>query len=416
MPAKSESSLARTVAAIFAMLFYQGYTMSINGIAAPWITESFHLSQSGIAALYAYISVSAIGALILSRFIDNVGRRRVLLWCMTATPLCALGAALSTNIFLFAGFEVLLYAFIGATVSGAVVMFAETLPITQRAKGQSYGGLALGLGAGLCVILMPLLSDAGWSWRWLLALSACGLLGLPAVAGIIPESERWESAAASGRTTGTRFGDLFGASYRARTIPLLICALLSQMAASAANNWSYYHAVSVVGLSAGVTSVMVILAGGLGLLGYPLGARFCESFGRVRTVVGFGLFITGGALFFYWGPPQHFAYPAAWLGTGFFWFTGAGNGAMVGANAAATELFPTSMRATVIGWFALISAGAAIISQALIALLAEPLGGLSNVVGYLALLATPSAVFFGLFIDETRGMSLEEASGEYQGS
>jgi MFS family permease len=83
------------VIAVVVMLFYQGFTMSINGVGAPWIAESFGLGESGIAQLYAWISISALGALILSRLADRAGRRRVLLWCMTATPLCALGTALS---------------------------------------------------------------------------------------------------------------------------------------------------------------------------------------------------------------------------------------------------------------------------------------------------------------------------------
>jgi MFS family permease len=403
---------AQTVAAIFAILFYQGYTMAINAIAAPWVARSFALSQSGIAAVYACISVSAIGALILSRYIDRLGRRRVLLWCMTATPLCALAAAVPAPLPLFVAFEIMLYGFIGATVSGSVVMFAEALPVEQRAKGQSYGGVALGLGAGLCVIFMPLLADAGYSWRWLLVLSGAGLLGLPLLASATPESAHWQRAAANGSTAASRFSDLFASRYRHRAVPLLASQLLSQIAAAAVMNWSYYHAVSVVGLPAAAASVMVLVAGGIGLLGYPLGARLCERFGRVPTVVVCDLLLSAGALWFYWGPPLHVAYPGVWLGIGFFWFTAAGNGAMVGTNAAATELFPTSVRATVIGWFTLVTAVAAVFAQGIMAALAVPLGGLSSVVGYLSLLATPSAVVFGMFIDETRGLALDMASQE----
>jgi hypothetical protein len=65
-----------------------------------------------------------------------------------------------------------------------------------------------------------------------------------------------------------------------------------------------------------------------------------------------------------------------------------------------------------IGWFTLINAIGAVSAQSAIALLALPLGGLSNVVGYLAMLSVPSAIIFGLFIDETRGLSLEVAAKE----
>ena len=288
----------------------------------------------------------------------------------------------------------------------------ESVPIAQRAQGQSYGGLAMGLGGGLCVALMPLLERAGYSWRWLLLLSVAGLSGLPFMMRVIPESSRWERAAASGATSGTSFSDVFTPRYRRRTVPIMVCALLGTIAGTAANSWSYFHAVSVAGLSAGAASVMMLSGGGLGMVGFPLGAWACERLGRVPTVVSSGLLVAAGALWFYWGPPAHLARPGLWLGAGFCWLTVAGNVSMVGGNAAATELFPTALRGTMIGWFTLIGAVGSVGAQAAIAILAHPLGGLSNVVGYLALLSVPSAVIFGLFIDETRGLSLEVAAKE----
>jgi len=48
----------------------------------------------------------------------------------------------------------------------------------------------------------------------------------------------------------------------------------------------------------------------------------------------------------------------------------------------------------------------------MIAALIGPLGGLTKVVRYLALLGIPSAVIFGTFIVETRGLPLEVAAKE----
>jgi MFS family permease len=263
---------------------------------------------------------------------------------------------------------------------------------------------------------MPLLERGGYSWRWLLVISAAGLFGVPFILRAIPESQRWERAAASGATRASSLADAFRKRYRHRALPIMICALLSATTGTAINSWSYFHAVSVVGLPAGMASLVVLIGGGLGMTGFPLAAWGCERVGRVPTVVTCGLLVTAGALFFYWGPPTHFALPALWLGAGFCWFTVAGNGAMVGGNAAATELFPTALRGTMIGWFTLINAIGALAAQSAIALLANPLGGLSNVVGYLAMLAAPSAIIFGLFIEETRGLSLERAAREESGN
>jgi MFS family permease len=401
-----------TVLALVAMLFYQGFAVAIVSVAAPWIGTSFHLDGAGIARLFAWISLSALGALALSRMIDRYGRRRMILGCMAAIPVCSIGSAISTTLTWFAIFQVGLYAVVGAAGSGCVIMLSEELPIDRRARGQSFGGLASAVGAGLCVFLIPIFVAEGWSWRWMFVLSAAGVAMLPAMARLLPESERWELSDASGITTRTRFYDVFQPLYRKRSITMIVCALAAAISTTGANAFGYYHAVSVVGQSAAGTSAMTIVAGGLGLLGFPLGAWSAERFGRVPTVVVFGIAITAGHLWYFWGPPSHFAWPLMWLSAGFFWFNVCDNGGTVASNAAATELFPTPLRGTMIGWFALVNAIGAVISNAAVAVLANAMGGLSIVVGALSIVGIPAAILFGMMIDETRGMSLEMAGKE----
>jgi MFS family permease len=45
--------------------------------------------------------------------IDRFGRRRMILWCLAAMPLCSIGAALSTNLIAFTAFQIALFAFAG---------------------------------------------------------------------------------------------------------------------------------------------------------------------------------------------------------------------------------------------------------------------------------------------------------------
>jgi MFS family permease len=403
-----------TVIALLAMLFYQGFAAAIISVAAPWIGKSFHLDGSGIARLFAWISLSSLGALALSRMIDRYGRRRMILWCMAAIPICSIGTAVSTSLAAFTVFQIALYAVVGASASGCIVMLSEELPIARRARGQSFGGLAASVGAGLSVFLMPIFDAYGLSWRWMFVISALGVAMLPAMARLLPESERWELSDASGINTRTRFYDVFQPLYRKRSITIIICALAASISTTGANAFGYYHAVSVVHMSSAATSTMTILAGGLGLLGFPLGAWTAERFGRVPTVVAFGIAITFGHLWYFWGPPTHLTWPLMWLSTGFFWFNLCDNSATVASNAAATELFPTPLRGTMIGWFALVGAIGAVISNAAVALLATKMGGLSIVVGTLSIVGIPAAILFGLMIDETRGLSLEMAAKEDQ--
>ena len=94
------------IVAIVILLIYQGYNLSIVGVASPWIAKSFALDQAKLAELFAWMSLSAFGSLILARLADRVGRRRIILSSLVLAPLCAAGAAVARNAALFALFEI----------------------------------------------------------------------------------------------------------------------------------------------------------------------------------------------------------------------------------------------------------------------------------------------------------------------
>ena len=270
----------------------------------------------------------------------------------------------------------------------------------------------MGLGGGLCLIAMPMVASRH-SWRWMLVLaSAMGVAALWRAARVIPESGRWQRAAASGTTSASSFYDVFGQLYRRRAITILVCSLLANIAAVAASSWAYFHLVSVVGLAPSAASALMLIGGGVGMLGFPLAARSCERYGRIPTIFVAGLMTSLGALAFYWGPPAHSAFDWLWIGVTYCCFTAGLSAGQVGGNSLATELFPTAIRGAMMGWFALIGAAAAVTAQTLIAVLAARLGGLSIVVGYLSLLAIPNVIIVALLLPETRGLSLEAAAME----
>jgi MFS family permease len=407
-----EGHVHATTRTLFAILCFQGYAFSMLGLAAPFVGKSFGLEQSGIARMYAWISLNSLGALVLSRMADRVGRRRIVLLSLVVTPLGSLGAALSSSTSWFILFEILVYSAIGATFGSALVMMAEALPVEKRSEGQGWANFAIGLGGGGCVVLAPLLAHFGLSWRWMPAIAAAGLVLVPVMMRKLPESRRWEHAAATGVAERSHFYDVFDSRYRGRTIPLIIATLLGEAATAAVSTWIYYHAVTVVKLGPTQGSMILLIGGTVSIAGLVLGARMAESIGRVRSVLTLGLTGMVGVLAFYWGPPAHFPWPAIWLLIAHAWFATTGRGTIVAANSAVTELFPTALRGTIMGWLTLTIAFSAVGAQVAVAALAEPLGGLSNVVGWISLLGIPSVLIWGLFIDETRGLSLEAASLE----
>ena len=403
----------RTVAMLLVVLVFQGYAAAIPTIAAPWFSGDFHLNDTAMARVFAGFALSSFGALGLARMADRFGRRRVLMWAAYAMPVAAMGAAAATNVVAFVGCIIVVEAFLGAALASSVVMMAELLPVPRRAAGQSWAGLASAVGGGLCVFFAPVLAGFQISWRLLLAIPALGIVILPAVVRRIPESARWERRVREERRGSPgHFYDIFGPLYRRRAVTVLVCSLLAAFSAEGVNSYSYFHAVSVVGLTAGFASAFTIIGGGLGMVGFPIGAWMAERFGRVPTIVTFGTSTSVVALAYFWGPPLGFAHPALWLGTAFLFMNAATNATMVASNSAVTELFPTALRGTIMGWFALMSAVGALSAESTIASLAAPAGGLSVITGWLSLLGIPGAILFGLVIEETRGLSLEAAARE----
>ncbi len=413
-PRRSGPRSSTTVGAIVILLLYQGYTLSIVGIASPWIAKSFALDESKLAKLFAWMAISAFGSLLLARLADRVGRRLVILTALVLAPLFCAGAALAPTANAFAACEIMVSALLGGSVSSAIVLLAEELPVKQRARGQAAAALASAIGGVLGYMIIPALLAWNYSWRWLLAPSVAGILLAVPVAMMLPAQSKWSSARSSGTAQHSHIYDIFHPIYRRRSITLLTCAALDTIAGTAVNGWLYFQAVSILGLSPVAASTLVVTGMGVGMIGFPLGAWTSERFGRVPTVAYVGGAAWLGAFAFYLGPPAFVQWPFMWLVVVYCWFKVATDVMTVGANSAATELFPAALRTTMIGWQGITAAAFSMLAQVLIAALIGPLGGLAKVIRYFALLGIPSAIIFGLFIDETRGLTLEQAALEEQ--
>ena len=339
-PRPSGSRSSTTVAAIVILLLYQGYTLSIVGIAAPWIAKSFALDESRLAKLFAWMAISAFGSLLLARLADRVGRRLVILGSLVLAPLFTAGAALAPTANEFAACEIMVSALLGGSVSSAIVLLAEELPVRQRARGQAAAALASAIGGVLGYLIIPALLAWNYSWRWLLAPSVLGVLLAAPVAAMLPSQSIWSQAASSGAAKRSHFYDIFHPLYRRRSIALLTCAALDTIAGTAVNGWLYFEAVSILGLSPVAASTLVVVGMVVGMAGFPLGAWTSERFGRVPTVVYVGGAAWLGAFAFYLGPPAFVQWPFMWLVVAYCWFKFASGVMTVGANSAATELFP----------------------------------------------------------------------------
>lgn len=226
----------------------------------------------------------------------------MILGALVLAPLFSAGAALAPTATAFAACEIAVSALLGGSVSSAIVLLAEELPVKQRARGQAVAALASAIGGVIGYLIIPGLLAWNYSWRWLLAPSAAGVLLVVPIAIMLPAQSRWSNAAAAGTAKRSHFYDIFHPIYRRRSITLLICAALDTVAGTAVNGWLYYQAVSILGLSPASASTLVVTGMGVGMIGFPIGAWTSERFGRVPTVVYMGGAAWLGAFAFYFGP------------------------------------------------------------------------------------------------------------------
>jgi len=404
-----EHRLVRALAFVFGWV---GFAQAVNAVGSPFLARSFGLDDAGVARAFAWIACSAPLVLALARQVDRLGRRRVLLACALALPPCALVSAAAPGYPVFVASQIVVQALAGTLLMVATVMIAEELPRERRARGQGIGGVAMTVGAGLCLLLVSALADVPGSWRWAWVATAAPVLALPWLRRALPETARWRAAAERGETARARMAEVMAPAYRPRVVGVVGYVLLGTTATIALGSYPYYHLVSGLGLSPAFGTLVLILGGAVGMLGYPLGGRVCERIGR-RGTLGGGALLSAALLVAYYRMPRE---PENLAGVALATLFAAGslfgNASIVAIRSASTELFPTRLRSTVNGWIAVANALAGIAGNAAVALLTHPAGGLPQAISWMALGIVPAVLLFWALVPETTGLELEAAALE----
>jgi PHS family inorganic phosphate transporter-like MFS transporter len=177
--------------------FTDAYDLFVIGIASTLITKEWNLSSGQVALLNSTMLFAAfLGALVLGRFADLGGRKRVYWLVAVIMVVAALGSALSPSYWVLIAFRFLLGFGVGGDYPVSAVLMSEYANRKDRGKlvGMVFGTQALGLIVGPLAALTLLGAGASdtVAWRVLLGLGA-----LPAAAVIylrrkMPESPRYQ--------------------------------------------------------------------------------------------------------------------------------------------------------------------------------------------------------------------------------
>ncbi|MGH9006499.1 MAG: MFS transporter [Acidimicrobiales bacterium] len=357
------------------------------------------LSGSTIGIGLALIRVASIGGLPLAGLADRLGRRRTLLACCAAGLVITAGAALSPNYWWFVAIFALGRPMLSATNALAQVSAGELTSSANRAKAVSLVAAGYAVGAGVTAILYNLGRNT-IGFRGVFALAVVPLLALPFIARTVAEPDRFQRA--SPAEHGEPVLGPVGRRFRRRL--LLVCAVgfAVSVITGPANSFVFVYAQDVRHVSGTLTAAMVVIAAPAGLAGLLAGRWMADHLGRRPTIVTAMVGMAGFGILLYSGTK-----PAL--------FAGYALGALAGGiispplGSMVNEVFPTSVRASVAGWFIVAGVIGAVVGLILFGAVAD-VGNrlnLAAIVTFLPVLPI-SALLFA--IPESKGKEPEDLS------
>lgn len=189
--------------------FADSYDLFVIGIVSTLLKGQWHLDSGQLALLNAVMLGAAfLGAMVLGRIADLVGRKRVYWVNAVAMVIAAIGSALAPSLAVLIVFRFLLGFGVGGNYPASAVLMTEYAGPSNRGRlvGLVFSAQAAGLIVGPLVALALLGggAGAGLTWRLLLGLGAVPALAVIWLRRKMPESPRYQAARAARANVGHR--------------------------------------------------------------------------------------------------------------------------------------------------------------------------------------------------------------------
>jgi MFS family permease len=361
------------------------------------IADKVGLSGTSIGIGLAIIRVASLGSLPLIGIADRLGRRRVILTVTMGGLALTAVAATSPGYWWFVVIFACGRPLLSATNALAEVMGAEETGSKDRAAAVALVAAGYAVGAGVSAIVHSLASGV-LGFRGICALALVPLAVVYALRGWVEEPSRFTAA----KTAAEHPTPVLGAverPYRGRVAIIALIGLTISIITGPANSFVFLYAQDVLHLPGYVTALMVVVAGACGLFGLLGGRWAADNIGRRPTCTVAMVSAAVSATFAYSG-----SRPALLIGYSLGVLSGSLLAPAVGSLL--TELFPTSIRASVTGWW--VTAGVLGAVGGLVAFGAvADVGNRFAAAAELTFLPTAAAAALFWLLPETRGREPE---------
>ena len=391
----------RIVIVIWVAGLVQGFAQSQASAGLPFTRAGLGLTEGEMSLMLGLARLAAFAALPIGWLADHRGRRRPFLLAMTLIVLGGAGAGLAVEAWQFGLLHAVLRTGTAAISGLAVVILAETASVPIRAYSMSFYGAAVSLGSGFALLALPLADDGGQSWRTPHLLIGLGLAALPFLVRRLPETRVYTVE----HPKGGSWKELVTKGSWARRFWIVVTVnFLASAFGAVGAAFSTERMISDVGLDTGQTVTILLLGGTLGGLGFFIGGRLADTWGRRRTsILSLFLALCGGLLLYSTTSLPLIVVGAMVSAFGTFAFVPA-------AGSHRAELFPTRLRSSAniaVSHAALVGSALGLISG----IYTIDSLGLSNTIFLLGVGVAIAAALTAL-LPETRGQDLTALSAD----
>lgn len=410
IPAGRRATRLRVLALWLGLVaFFQAFAAAATAVAVPHLGSSLRIAPSDREVVDVAVFVVGLGA-VLGFFVaassDRVGRRRLLLMSTALFAILTGSTSIAGDLALFQMIQFLAHIFLTSAYVVAIAMVAEEFPAARR--GRAMGSLTAAAALGASVAL---LHPVGWDdligYRSLYVIGSAPILLVLFAAKALPETSPFIASlgvpAPPGGSHRSAIRRVFHAAYRVQLFQVGALFFCAHFALLGTVTWWAYFASRDRDLSTRSVSAFLLAAYLAGAAGSYLAGRLLDGWGRrsTGTLYLLAASVTGIAVFRARGSAMLFVTLTM---TVFF-----GLGVSSVGNAYASELFPTHVRATAIGFCrAIFGTFGGILGPLFVGLITSAEGAGVGEVGWLVALAyLPAAVIIRL-LPETAGRTLED--------
>jgi putative MFS transporter len=396
--------------------FFEGYDSSILALLLPNIQATFNVSEALLGITRIPIELGLFCAFFVARLSDRVGRRPILMWSIVGYTVFSGLTALSWDIWSFTFFQFASRVFLGAEFAIGITIVVEEFPVARRAKALGTLLTFNGLGTIMVAVLLGIgLQNSSLEWRAFFLVGIIPLIALTFMRRRMKETRRFEQEKKKRErgeiTPKQAFLAAWAPRYRRNLVLVGMVYLMRSIPFFGATAWWAFYAERERGFTETDVAIYILVAYGIGCVGYYVCGRLMERIGRRPTAM---LYFLGGvisAVVLFQTSDRLVSFFALMLAVGF------GLGVQPVLSAFGTELFPTEIRgqaaAWVRNWFEI---AGYVFGPALVGVLGDhstgAIGNIGDTVSLLMIMQLPGLFLIWKYMPETKGLELEDIADE----